>query len=121
MLLPWPNRCGIILLVETRCARQRPVVRKPGRQGQTRMKDVSPNQVLTLSLSAHSRLSKEHLVPQYDLEALWEEHCRYEFETRDVDATMATMIDAPYVNHIPTMTGGVLGIAPSPMSMANVS
>ena len=42
-----------------------------------------------------------------DLVALWEAHCRYEFETRDVDATMATMVDAPYVNHIPTMAGGV--------------
>ena len=42
-----------------------------------------------------------------DLIALWEAHCRYEFETRDVDATMATMIDTPYVNHVPTMTGGV--------------
>jgi carboxymethylenebutenolidase len=41
------------------------------------------------------------------LAALWEEHCRHEFETRDVDATMATMIDQPYVNHVPTMTGGV--------------
>lgn len=39
--------------------------------------------------------------------ALWEEHCRYEFETRDVDATMATMVEEPYVNHIPTLTGGV--------------
>jgi carboxymethylenebutenolidase len=44
---------------------------------------------------------------RHDLVALWEEHCRFEFETRDVDATMATMVDAPYVNHIPTMTGGV--------------
>ena len=44
---------------------------------------------------------------EHDLAALWEEHCRYEFETRDVDATMATMVDEPYVNHIPTMTGGV--------------
>jgi carboxymethylenebutenolidase len=44
---------------------------------------------------------------QYDLAALWDEHCRYEFETRDVDATMATMVETPYVNHIPTMTGGV--------------
>ena len=43
----------------------------------------------------------------YDLAELWEEHCRYEFETRDVDATMATMVAEPYVNHIPTMTGGV--------------
>ena len=43
----------------------------------------------------------------HDLPALWEAHCRYEFETRDVDATMATMAEQPYVNHIPTMTGGV--------------
>ena len=42
-----------------------------------------------------------------DLVALWEAHCRYEFETRDVNATMATMVGAPYVNHVPTMTGGV--------------
>jgi len=42
-----------------------------------------------------------------DLVALWEAHCRCEFEARDVDATMATMVTAPYVNHIPTMTGGV--------------
>ena len=42
-----------------------------------------------------------------DLVALWEAHCRYEFETREVDATMATMVAEPYVNHIPTMTGGV--------------
>src|ERR1700742_3190928 len=43
----------------------------------------------------------------YDLAALWEAHCRYEFETRDVAATMSTMVAEPYVNHIPTMTGGV--------------
>jgi carboxymethylenebutenolidase len=46
-------------------------------------------------------------MPEHDLEALWEAHCRYEFETRDVDATMATMVATPYVNHIPTMAGGV--------------
>ncbi len=43
----------------------------------------------------------------HDLVALWEAHCRHEFETRDVDATMATMVARPYVNHVPTMTGGV--------------
>ena len=32
---------------------------------------------------------------------------RCEFETRNVDATMDTMVTEPYVNHIPTMTGGV--------------
>ena len=42
-----------------------------------------------------------------NLVALWEEHCRCEFETRDANATMATMVPQPYVNHIPTMTGGV--------------
>ena len=42
-----------------------------------------------------------------DLSALWDAHCRCEFETRDVDATMATMTPEPYVNHVPTMTGGV--------------
>lgn len=45
--------------------------------------------------------------PNYDLAALWEEHIRHEFDTRDVPATMATMVAQPYVNHIPTLTGGV--------------
>ena len=43
----------------------------------------------------------------FDLVALWEAHTRTEFETRDVDGTMVTMVAQPYVNHIPTMTGGV--------------
>ena len=30
-----------------------------------------------------------------------------EFATKDVDATMATMVKEPYVNHIPTSTGGI--------------
>jgi carboxymethylenebutenolidase len=42
-----------------------------------------------------------------DLSALWEAHCRCEFEAKDADATMATMVSEPYVNHVPTMTGGV--------------
>lgn len=46
-------------------------------------------------------------MPEHDLVALWEAHCACEFETRDADATMATMVAEPYVNHIPTMTGGV--------------
>lgn len=43
----------------------------------------------------------------HDLAALWDKHCEYEFVTRDVSATMSTMVPEPYVNHIPTMTGGV--------------
>jgi len=49
----------------------------------------------------------DHDLAAHDLAALWEEHCRHEFETRDLDATMASMVDEPYVNHVPTMTGGV--------------
>jgi carboxymethylenebutenolidase len=41
------------------------------------------------------------------LSNLWEEHVRDEFVTRDTGATMDTMVDDAYVNHIPTMTGGV--------------
>ncbi|KKY23665.1 putative conserved hypothetical protein [Diplodia seriata] len=45
--------------------------------------------------------------PSFDLEAIWNEHCLYEFGERAVDKTMATMVQEPYVNHIPTVTGGV--------------
>src|SRR5579885_608898 len=45
--------------------------------------------------------------PHYDLARLLYEHLRYEFVTHDPDATMGTMVEAPYVNHVPTMTGGV--------------
>ena len=42
-----------------------------------------------------------------DLGSVFDEHVRQEFETRDVDATMATMTGTPYVNHVPTMAGGI--------------
>ena len=51
-------------------------------------------------------LLRRTLGPRYDLSALWDEHGKYEFETRDPAATMATMTEHSYVNHIPTMTGG---------------
>jgi carboxymethylenebutenolidase len=41
-----------------------------------------------------------------DLVKLWEEHTGHEFSTRDTDATLATMVDDAYVNHVPVMTGG---------------
>ncbi len=61
------------------------------------------------ALMAHTRtlaLFRRVTGPDYDLSALWDKHCEYEFATRDVDATMSTMVAEPYVNHIPTMTGG---------------
>ena len=41
-----------------------------------------------------------------NLVQLWEEHTKHEFATRDTEATLATMVDDAYVNHIPVMTGG---------------
>lgn len=37
---------------------------------------------------------------------IWEEHIRREFVDRDAPATVATMSDDNYVNHVPVMTGG---------------
>lgn len=45
--------------------------------------------------------------PYFDLEAIWEEHTFFEFAERAVEKTMGTMVQEPYVNHIPTMTGGI--------------
>jgi hypothetical protein len=42
-----------------------------------------------------------------DLERVWEEHTELEFVTKDAAATMRTMVAEPYVNHIPTLTGGI--------------
>ena len=41
-----------------------------------------------------------------NLSTLWEEHTAHEFTTRDTEATLATMVDDAYVNHIPVLTGG---------------
>ena len=45
-------------------------------------------------------------MPDAELSRLWEEHTKHEFATRDTEATLATMVDEAYVNHIPVMTGG---------------
>ncbi|KAF8911887.1 hypothetical protein CPB85DRAFT_1302927 [Mucidula mucida] len=60
---------------------------------------------------AHSRnvpFWRKHLGgPYFDIEAIWEEHTYFEFETRSVAHTMGTMVAEPYVNHVTTMTGGI--------------
>lgn len=45
-------------------------------------------------------------MPKPDLAHLWEEHTKCEFETRDTESTLATMVEDAYVNHIPVLTGG---------------
>jgi carboxymethylenebutenolidase len=68
---------------------------------------VSPWTRQVIACKLPPELPGETFMSDHDLVALWDAHTRNEFETRDVDATMATMVDRPYVNHIPTMTGGV--------------
>jgi carboxymethylenebutenolidase len=41
-----------------------------------------------------------------DLPALWQQHTDHEFVTRDTEATLDTMAEDAYVNHVPVMTGG---------------
>ena len=43
---------------------------------------------------------------QPDLEALWAEHLRHEFDTKSTPDTLLTMVQNAYVNHVPVMTGG---------------
>jgi carboxymethylenebutenolidase len=62
------------------------------------------------AMMAYSRslaLFRKVLGPEYDLSALWDKHLEYEFASRDLEANMKTMIAQPYVNDIPTLTGGV--------------
>ncbi|KAG9091194.1 hypothetical protein FS749_016725 [Ceratobasidium sp. UAMH 11750] len=71
----------------------------------------SPGYNHTYATLAHTRtltFLRSHVGgPVFDIEAIWEAHTRFEFERRDVEATMATMVEEPYVNHIPTLTGGI--------------
>ena len=41
-----------------------------------------------------------------DLGSVFDAHMQHEFVDHDVDATMQTMIDEPYLLHVPTLTGG---------------
>jgi len=43
---------------------------------------------------------------QAEMIAKWDEHIAYEFSSRDVSSTIATMVEDAYVNHVPVMTGG---------------
>jgi hypothetical protein len=52
---------------------------------------------------------------------MFDAHTAAEFETRDIDATMATMSASPHVTHMPTMTGGHRTAAVRRRALASVS
>ncbi len=45
-------------------------------------------------------------ITSQQLEQLWADHLAGEFVTKDVEATLSTMVDDAYVNHMPVNTGG---------------
>ena len=61
----------------------------------------------SLSWSRTLGLLRSALNVSVDLERVWEEHVALEFSTKDAAATMRTMVAEPYVNHVPTLTGGI--------------
>lgn len=65
---------------------------------------------------------------------IFDKHIEFEFVEEDVDATMTTMTEDPYVHHVPTLTGGIgysgvynfyknhfIGKMPKDMKITNVS
>jgi len=81
-----------------------PALVKPGHN-----EHVAPavRSAVNLSYTRTLELLRQELGPRFDLEFLWEQHTLYEFGERDTAKTMATMVKEPYVNHIPTITGGI--------------
>jgi carboxymethylenebutenolidase len=55
---------------------------------------------------AGEQAMSEQAAHQDNLARLWEEHMRHEFDTKNTEETIATMVPDSYVNHIPVMTGG---------------
>jgi carboxymethylenebutenolidase len=49
------------------------------------------------------QLSRE----QQAMDKLWEEHLASEFQHKNAEAAINTMVERPSVNHVPVMTGGV--------------
>ncbi len=44
---------------------------------------------------------------QQAMSDLWDKHMQSEFESHSVEDTLETMVNDPYVNHVPVLTGGV--------------
>ncbi|MDE1181022.1 dienelactone hydrolase family protein [Paraburkholderia sp.] len=68
-----------------------------------------PTFVKSAAMPAHTRslaIFRKTMGPDYDLSAIADHHFYLEFAARDPEATMQTMVPQPYVNHVPTMTGG---------------
>jgi len=65
--------------------------------------DFQPSSAAVAHTRTLSFLKRYMDGPTFDLEAIWEEHTMFEFGNRSVANTMGTMVQEPYVNHIPTV------------------
>ena len=55
-----------------------------------------------------NNVSESQLSPeQQAMEKLWEQHMASEFQSKNAEAAINTMVERPSVNHVPVMTGGV--------------
>jgi carboxymethylenebutenolidase len=51
-------------------------------------------------------MAEHELLSPQQLEQRWADHLKGEFESKDVEATLATMVEDACVNHMPVNTGG---------------
>jgi carboxymethylenebutenolidase len=109
--VPQPHLCHLVENGIKSTSEKEIVYRYPEAGSAAFVLPSHPHYLPASAAVAHSRtldfLKKRLGGPWFDLEAIWEEHTRLEFADRAVEETMNTMVAEPYVNHVPTMTGGI--------------
>jgi carboxymethylenebutenolidase len=58
-------------------------------------------------MKQHETVHKDRRRMKTNHGKVFDKHVKFEFEDKDVDSTMKTMVKEPYVHHVPVMTGGV--------------
>ena len=58
-------------------------------------------------MKRHKTVQKDRRKKKTNLGKVFDRHVKFEFEDKDVESTMKTMIKEPYVHHVPVMTGGM--------------
>ena len=59
------------------------------------------------NIKKKDKKKKKKIRSSINLGKVFDKHVRSEFEDKDVESTMKTMVKEPYVHHVPVMTGGV--------------
>ncbi len=83
------SRAGVLALFLSSCQQQSP---PPQKNSEASNASIQEGPSLTPA--------------QQTMVEMWDKHTASEFESKSLEATMATMTASPYVNHIPVMTGG---------------